>query len=198
MTTLSESKYKDSSAGTCEVLLSRHSKVIRNSRGDTASFVLLNWKGMLRKNQTWEGFRRDSQMINRMKNKTSKERWKELEQLAAFKRKRSDKNTTILLRRWPTAVRHLKTNSTQAEMMREKVMTFTGPTVSTHVTHSYSTLLTSLKFTYSYCLYFYNVSLLSIADQPWLNMLGYMLNPRTWSYSAAWTSKPKVWSASQW
>lgn len=78
-------------------------------------------------------------------------------------------------------------------MTREKVMTFTGPAVSRHVTHSYSTLLTSLKFTYSYYLCFFNISLLSIADQPWLNMLGYLLNTRTWSYSGAWISKQAVW-----
>ena len=199
MTPLSESKYKDSRAGTSVKSSSHHtqkwSETLREIQPALYCWTEKECWGKIKLGRNSEGTHR---WLTGWKIKTSKERWKELEQLAAFKRRRSDKNTAILQRRRPTAVRHLKTNSTQAAMMREKVMTFTGPTASTHVTHSCSTLLTSLKFTYSYCLYFHNTSLLSTADQPWLHILGYMLNPRTWPYSAAWISKQTVWSASQW
>lgn len=72
----------------CEIFLSWYSKVVRNSQGTVFSFVPLHWRGMLRKNKTWKGFRRDSKIINKMKKKTSEERWKDLELFAAFKRGR--------------------------------------------------------------------------------------------------------------
>lgn len=59
-----------------------------------SSFVFLNWKGGLRKNKTWKAFRRDSKMINRMKNKTSDERWKELELFAALRREATKNDLT--------------------------------------------------------------------------------------------------------
>lgn len=133
----------------CEIFLSQDSKVVRNSQGTVFSFVLLNWKGMLRKNKTWKGFRRDSKMINSMKTKTSEERWKELELSAAFKRGR-EVTINALTERMVASWFQSEDRNMQKQKWWEKVMTFTGPTLSRRVTHSYSTPFTSPKCTYSY------------------------------------------------
>lgn len=105
----------------CAVLPSRHSKGIRNSQGDTASFVPLNWKGMLEeKLKTWEGFRRDSQMINRMKNKTSEERWKELNNLQPLKGREKWQKHHSLTEKMADSCSPSEDKLPQAEMLRER------------------------------------------------------------------------------
>lgn len=144
-----------------EIFLSWHSTVVRNRQGTVVGFVLLNWKGMLRKNKTCKGFRRDSKMINRMKNKTSEERWKELELLAAFKRGR-EMTINALTEKMVASWSQSEDRNMQKQEWWEKVMTLTGPTVSRRVTHSHSTPFTPSKFT-SYYERFFDIFLLSAA-----------------------------------
>lgn len=114
-------------------------------------FVLLNWKGGLRKSKTWKGFRRDSKMISRMKTKTSEERWKELKLFAAFKRGR-DVTINNLTERMVASCSQSEDNIQKAKWWEKRWWLSQAP-VSRHATHSYSIPFTSLKFTYSYYLF---------------------------------------------
>lgn len=74
-------------------------------------------------------------MINRMKKKPLKMKGTELS--AAFKRGRevTIKHLTDMM---AASCSQSEDRICRRKMMRKKVMTFTGPTVSGHITHSYS------------------------------------------------------------
>lgn len=166
-TTLLESKHNlrlcEMASGTCSSVKSSSHDTPKwlETPGTVSSFVFLNWKGGLRKNKTWKGFRRDSKMIGRIKNKTSEERWKELELFAAFKRG-GDVTINNLTDRM-VAFLNLKTEYTKPKQWEKRWWLSQAP-ASRHATHSYTTPFISLKFTYSYYLCFLKIFLLFPAD----------------------------------
>lgn len=107
MTTFLESKHNlrlyEIDSGTCTSVKSS-SRTLKSSQ-ILSGYCFQFWtsklkerQGKKKKKKTWKGFRRDSRMINRMKNKTSKERWKEL--FAAFKRRWEVTIKIVLQRGW--------------------------------------------------------------------------------------------------
>lgn len=171
----------------CEILLSQYWKVVKNTQGSVSTFVFLNRKGGLRKNKTWKGFRRDSEMINGMKNKTSDERWKHLELFAAFTRGRAVTINDLTER--------MAASGSQPERIckrregEKKVPPFTGPQPFTGPTApslelSYARPGTSLKPTPSDgCV----SSTFSFCALQTLRALGHVLNSKTGHHGVSQT-----------